>query len=75
MFSQLISAVSSLSFFSSYFVFVIDEEFEEAPRKPTERTNNLPHIVECSEGGEGAINAHIDDYSGSWWKCSASLLI
>lgn len=24
---------------------MIDEEFEEVPRKPTEGTNNLPHIV------------------------------
>ena len=40
------SILSVLSlFFSTHFVFVIDEDFEEALRKPTERTNNLPRIV------------------------------
>lgn len=49
LFSKLITAASQFSllslFLSSYFVFVIDEGFEEALGKPTERTNSLPHIV------------------------------
>lgn len=57
---------------------MIEEEFEEALWKPAEKTNNLPRIVavlSVKRGDEVAINTHIDDYSGSWWKCSASLLI
>lgn len=40
--------------------------------------NSLPHIVAVLSGMRGvevAINTRIDDYSGSCWKCSASLLI
>ena len=40
-----VDSILPLLFFSSHFVFVIDEEFEKALRKPTERTNNLPRIV------------------------------
>lgn len=68
-----VESILSLSF-SSYFVFVIDEEFEEAYRED-KQSPTYCCSVECDEGGEVTVNIRIDDYSGSWWKCSASLLI
>lgn len=42
---ESILSVLSLFFLSSYFVFVMDKDFEDALRRPSEKTNNLPFIV------------------------------
>ena len=82
--SQLITAQSQFSLFalSSSSRLILPFWLMRSVRKhwgsPQRGRNSLPHIVavlSVMRGVEVAINTCIDDYSGSCWKCSASLLI